>query len=284
MVKENANAKINLFLDVVSRREDGFHNIKSIMQSVSLCDTLFVSASRADKTEILINADSVDLPTDKNNLIFASAAKYLEYFGINAEVEIKLEKRIPIGAGLGGGSADAAATLRAMNKIFGLATKGELLSLATQIGSDVPFCLVGGTALCEGRGEIITPIAFGGELHLVIAIGKDRVSTPHAYRALDELCNFEFTPDQRGDLLAGEMSRGEISFGNLYNIFERVTDLPEISKIKEILTKSGAECSLMSGSGPSIFGVFADRQSAENAKNRLVFEGFTAFYANGVTV
>ena len=284
MVKENANAKINLFLDVVSRREDGFHNIKSIMQSVSLCDTLFVSASRTDKTEILINADSADLPTDKNNLIFVSAAKYLEYFGINAEVEIKLEKRIPIGAGLGGGSADAAATLRAMNKIFGLATKGELLSLATQIGSDVPFCLVGGTALCEGRGEIITPIAFGGELHLVIAIGKDRVSTPHAYRALDELYNFEFTPDQRGDLLAGEMSRGEISFDNLYNIFERVTDLPEISKIKEILTKSGAECSLMSGSGPSIFGVFADRQSAENAKNRLVFEGFSAFYANGVTV
>ena len=284
MIKENANAKINLFLDVTSRREDGFHNIKSIMQSVSLCDTLFVSATESDMTEIIIRSNSSELLNDESNLVYCSAKKYLDNFAKNARVEITLEKKIPIGAGLGGGSADAAATLRAMNRIFGLATHEQLLALAAEIGSDVPFCLIGGSAVCEGKGEVMTPISFSGELNLVIAIGKDRVSTPHAYRALDELYNFEFTPDPRGDLLAHDMCCGKLSLGNFYNIFESVISLPEISKIKDIMTKSGAECTLMSGSGPSVFGVFADRKSAELAASGLVSEGFLAFCANGETV
>lgn len=284
MIKEYANAKINLFLDVTSVREDGFHNIKSIMQSVSLCDTLFVSTTESDRTEIVIKSDAENLPLDENNLIYVSAKKYLEYFAINAKIEITLQKQIPIGAGLGGGSADAAATLRALNKIFGRASRDELLSLAAKIGSDVPFCLVGGTALCEGKGEIMTPISFDGEMYLVIAIGKERVSTPQAYRALDELNNFVFTPDPRGDLLFRDMSCGKLSVDNFYNIFEDVTNLPEIQKIKEILIKNGAEFAMMSGSGPSVFGVFADRQSACFAAEKLTSEGFSAFCANGETV
>ena len=284
MIKEYANAKINLFLDVTSKREDGFHNIKSIMQSVSLCDTLFISATEADRTEINLSVDAFDIPTDSSNLICVSAKKYLEYFKKNAIVEITLEKRIPTGAGLGGGSADAAAVLRGLNRIFRYANEEQLLAIASDIGSDVPFCLVGGTAFCEGKGEVLTPIAFHGELHVVIAIGRERISTPEAYRSLDRYFNSRFIPDKRGDALICDMDSSVISCGNLYNVFEVVISLPEIDKIKEILAKSGAECTLMSGSGPAVFGIFQDKESASLAEETLINEGFTAFYANGVTV
>ena len=277
MVKEFANAKINLFLDVTSKRGDGFHNIKSVMQSVSLCDTLFVSATASDKTEIVISSNLSELQNDENNLIYRSAKKYLVNFSKNAEVKITLEKNIPIGAGLGGGSTDAAATLRAMNKIFGLASEGELLSLAAEIGSDVPFCLIGGTTLCEGRGEILTPLDFDKTIYYVIAIGEERVSTPKAYSELDRQNPLGFAPNDEIAHLLSEIQSGSITGKHCYNIFESVTNLVSVSKIKEMLTKNGAECAMMSGSGPSVFGIFTNSMDAENARLRLVSEGFQAF-------
>lgn len=265
MVKEYANAKINLFLDVTSKREDGFHNIKSVMHTVTLCDTLLVSAAYSNNTDIAIVTNSLELTTDENNLIYISAAKYLAKFKINARVQIELDKKIPIGAGLGGGSSDAAATLRALNRIFGFATREELLKIAAEIGSDVPFCLLGGTSLCEGRGDVITPISPPKTMHFVIAIGKERVSTPAAYRDLDDhYCN-KFTPVE--------------SISSVYNIFEHVIKISEIEKIKEILKKCGAESTLMSGSGPSVFGTFASEAVAKYAQTELLNLGYEAYYA-----
>jgi len=267
-VLEKANAKINLFLDVTSRREDGFHDIKSVMQSVSLCDYIKLNAELSEVIEISITTNLSDLPLDENNLVYKSAAKYLKHFDITAKIDIDLEKHIPVGAGLGGGSSDAAATLRALNKIFGLATQTELLSMAAELGSDVPFCLVGGTAICTGRGERMEKIQ-GNNYNLVISIGNERVSTPKAYSMLDiKYSNFSssfYTP--------------KVDVTSFYNIFESVTDIDEIVRIKEIMRKNGAEQTLMSGSGPSIFGVFENKNTAIVARDRLVDAGFVAFVA-----
>jgi len=264
MVRENANAKINLFLTVLGKREDGFHNIKSVMHSVTLSDSVIVSALESEKTHITVHTESSELLSEKDNLCYRSAEKYLACFDKSADVTIHLDKKIPIGAGLAGGSSDAAATLRALNQIFGFASKDKLLEIAAEIGSDVPFCLIGGTALCEGRGEILRSIPSPENMHFVIAIGKERVSTPEAYRALDKLYGDSFPQNQ--DVI-------------LYNIFEKVVSLPEVDKIKELLTKYGAESVLMSGSGPSVFGTFKDKFLAQNARDELMKAGFEAYYA-----
>jgi 4-diphosphocytidyl-2-C-methyl-D-erythritol kinase len=152
---EFAYAKINLTLDVVSKRSDGFHDIESVMHSLSLCDELIFTVCESDKTEISLEIKGNDsLPTDKNNLVCRAALLYLDKIGESARIGVTLIKKIPSAAGLAGGSSDAAATLRAMNRLYdGRLSEDELLTLAASIGSDVPYCLVGGTALCEGRGE-----------------------------------------------------------------------------------------------------------------------------------
>ncbi len=274
MVTEFADAKINLYLDVVGVREDGFHNIKSVMHSISLCDKLTIEAFLSDKTEIEIVHDSSELSNDKDNLIYKSALKYLAKYGLNARIKITLEKNIPIGAGLGGGSSDAAATFRGLNRIFKCADREALLKLSAEIGSDVPFCLIGGTAMCEGRGEILTPLNTDLYHHFVVAIGDSRVSTPKAYRDLDERFDYNFA----------NRSNNEPYFKTLYNIFEEVITIPEIDEIKEIMIKSGAEKTLMSGSGPSVFGIYENEESARFAVESLQKLGFRAYYATSVEV
>lgn len=272
MVTEKAFAKINLFLDVTSRREDGYHNIISVMQSVSLCDTLHVSALYADDTQIRLYIDDPKLSTDENNLIYKSVLSYLEHYDIKAEVDIKVFKRIPIGAGLGGGSSDAAATLRALDNIFNLATEEDLLNIAVELGSDVPFCLLGGRALCTGRGERVEKLADLPLSYYVIAIGEGRVSTPRAYADLDRIYNNFVSTD-------GERKITNYPF---YNIFENVVALDDISKIKEIMIKNEAEYTLMSGSGPAVFGKFKDQKSAETAEEILHGAGYSAYLCHSV--
>lgn len=286
-VIEKAYAKINLFLDVIGRREDGFHDIKSVMQSVSLCDTLTVSPEKADRVEILLTSNINSLPTDNTNLVYRSALAYVSKFAILAKVNIHLEKNIPIGAGLGGGSSDAAAALRAINKIFGRASEAELLELAADIGSDVPFCLIGGSAICTGRGERIEKLKVGSLMHFVIAIGDDRISTPEAYGRLDEKYG-DFADgkyksrEETINIIAARIENGGNVSDLLYNIFESVTELESIDKIKEIMTKSRAEFCLMSGSGPAVFGIFKKTSDAESAKTSLNEAGFTAFACHTV--
>ena len=288
-VSEKAYAKINLFLDVSARRADGFHDIKTVMHSVSLADEVELEIEALDDRQVELITDSEDIPTDASNLAVRAALSYLEKSGVSARVRINLKKNIPVAAGLAGGSSDAAATLRAMNSILGKFSDTELLSLAASLGSDVPYCLVGGTALCEGRGEIITPISGVKPLYLVIAIGDARVSTPRAYGRLDEIfSDFDGSRPTGGDryfdALISAIGSGKIDNLVLFNVFEEavIPTAPEISSIKSKLLKYGALGALMSGSGPSVFGIFDTENDAKSACDSLKSSGFSAFYAESV--
>lgn len=290
MITKRAYAKINLFLDVISKREDGFHDIKSIMQSLSLCDELSFSFTESDKTEVKLSIVGNDsLPTDKSNLIVKALLAYLSEVNRTLNAEITLKKNIPSSAGLGGGSSDAAATLLALNEYFnGQLAESELLSLAGKIGSDVPFCLCSGTALCEGRGERITRLPSPKRSFFVVAIGKGGVSTPRAYAALDRLYSDFKSPRSETDLIYQNaekaLSLGKIDENSLYNIFEDVIcpELAEVDEIKKIMTASGALGSLMSGSGPSVFGMFESESEALSARDHLLKLGYSAYACESV--
>ena len=290
-VKEQAYAKINLFLDVVAKRDDGFHDIKTVMHTVSLADTLTVSATPSKTPTVLLSANSgVWLPTDKKNLAVAAAYAFMKRAGISAKIEITLDKKIPIGAGLAGGSSDAAATLRAMNKLFGRPfTQKALLSIGAQLGSDVPYCIQGGTAYCEGRGEQITRLKSPGKLYTVVAISGEYVSTPAAYTSLDKLYS-DFNGSKRSeggemlDKMLSAISEGRVDTDCLYNIFEGVV-LPTAEgarRIKEQLYELGASVALMSGSGPSVFGIFESEEQALSAQRALADSGYRAYFATSV--
>jgi 4-diphosphocytidyl-2-C-methyl-D-erythritol kinase len=285
MVTERAYAKINLTLDVVGKRADGFHDIESVMHSLSLCDELHFSFSPSPSTEISLKIKGNDsLPTDGGNLIVRAAVLYLERIGETLKADVTLDKRIPSSAGLGGGSSDAAATLRAMNAYFnGRLSENELLSLGASLGSDVPYCLFGGTALCRGRGELLTAIETDAKGIFVIAIGSDSVSTPKAYAELDRIYSDfkEVDPvgTEKNKKMLESLSRGEISVSSLYNVFEdaAIPTCPSVSEIKKIMTASGALGSLMSGSGPSVFGIFDSEDTALSARDILEANGYKAF-------
>ena len=282
-VIEHAYAKINLFLDVTGRRDDGFHDILSVMHSVSLCDIITLSCEVAEQTSISLSANTPDIPTDDSNIIVRVVREYLSYFGLSAKLEIQLEKHIPIGAGLGGGSSDGAATLRALNRIFGLATEEQLFEIGARVGSDIPFCIVGGLCLCSGRGEKIQRMNTAYYGNFVIAIGEGRISTPKAYGALDVKYS-NFVDSSCSDVRKKVINLTDNYQGSItpYNIFEEVTGIDDIAKIKNIMTKNKAEHTLMSGSGPSVFGKFLQESDAHDAHKALVDAGYTAFVCHSV--
>jgi len=287
-ITEYAYAKINLTLDVVSKRADGFHDIKSIMHSLSLKDELSVTAEESCKTELSLNIIGNDtLPTDENNLVCRAAKLYLDAAGLKASLSMTLKKSIPAAAGLGGGSSDAAATLRALNRIYkGRLSEDALLSLALALGSDVPYCLVGGTALCEGRGEIMTKIPTSAKGIFVVAKGNDSVSTPRAYSELDRIYSDfkDKKPLGKTEEMLRSLSLGKISPSCLYNIFEdiEIPACPSVVKIKELMSASGSLGTLMSGSGPSVFGMFETVETAEKTKEKLSELGYFAFVAKSL--
>jgi 4-diphosphocytidyl-2-C-methyl-D-erythritol kinase len=270
-IHEKAYAKINLYLNVTSKRPDGFHNIETVMQTISLCDDLAVSLTLSDKAEVYLSVGGADLPNDSGNIVTRAAELYLARSGKVGRVDITLIKRIPVAAGLAGGSADAAATLRAMNRLFNdYFSENELLSLSAELGSDVPFCLLCGCALCRGRGELIEPIASPASLHFVIAIADgEQVSTPAAYRALDDMYS-DFD---------GSVKRETPDLTKLYNIFENAV-FPTCSKaemLKKRMIKLGATASLMSGSGPSVFGLFESEADARAVAQLLEKQDMQTF-------
>lgn len=287
-VKERAYAKINLFLDVLTKREDGFHEINTVMHTVSLCDEITVSIlSKGHRGVRLCLDGNKKLPTDGKNLAYSAAKLFLDRAMIDCEVGIKLVKRIPVAAGLAGGSTDAAAVLRAMNKLFSKPLSDKvLLELASTLGSDVPYCLLGGTALCSGRGEKIRRLNSNIRLHAVVAVANEYVSTPKAYAALDALySDFDGSVAKneadRLNLLLSRLSEGAIGKDCLYNVFEAAV-LPTCSgasALKCRLEALDAYAVLMSGSGPSVFGLFDDLSAAERAASALKAEGFDAFVA-----
>ena len=282
MISENAYAKINLFLKVKDKRADGFHDIESVMHSVSLCDVISAEFFESDSIDIELASNTFDIPLDSTNLVYRAAEAYLRKFKVNCKVKIKIEKQIPVAAGLGGGSSDAAATLRVLNKHFKRAEEKELYDLASTLGSDVAFCLFGKAALCLGRGEIIKPLGAAIESRFVVAIGKERVFTPEAFRKIDEkkLCECGSVSCKiECRFIVDAIKNGENFAPFVYNEFEDVTDIKEIALIKNIMKENGASASLMSGSGPSVFGIFSSFEDVEAACKALRLAGFEAYSA-----
>lgn len=288
-IKEMAYAKINLFLDVTSRRPDGFHDLHTVMHHISLSDELIIHRCPAKTRSIKMFVDgAVHVPVDSKNLAYRAAELYMSHLGVNGAIEIHLKKNIPVGAGLGGGSADAAATLRAMNRLYKRAlSPSTLTELAKTLGSDVPFCLNMKSAYCSGRGEIMTPIVVPKTFHFVIGIADEFVSTPKAYEALDEMyANFDGSIPFGSESVLPKLLNYLFYAGTreklqLYNIFEDAV-LPMCKgakKIKTILQSFKPLGVLMSGSGPAVYAVFESIGPAYEARDTLQRAGYHAFYA-----
>lgn len=266
-----AYAKINLGLDVLGRLPNGYHKVKMVMQTVGIYDVL--TFERED-SGIVITTDSGELPTDKDNLIYKAAGLLFERYHITEGVRIHLQKNIPIAAGMAGGSTDAAAALKGVSRLFGLdLNEGELKELGVQIGADVPYCVMGGTALAEGIGEKLTALPPTPECFLLVAKPDISVSTKYVYEHLDALSSYVH-PDIDGmvQAIADGSLQGVID--RLGNVLEGVTvsAYPVIDTIKRRILALGAAGSLMSGSGPTVFGIFTEEEKAKNAFERLKTE------------
>lgn len=273
--KEEAYAKFNLYLSVLRKQESGFHDISSVMATLSLSDTILLSAEDREETKITVTVEGADLATDDKNISYRAAALYLIFAKRTAAVNIHIKKRIPVAAGLGGGSADAAAVLRLMQKAFSLLSEAELLSAAEILGSDVPFCLRGGVAHCLGRGERMTPVTLSCEIPVVVLRSTETVSTPEAYRSLDvRYGDFKEPKDSllpEGFLSAMKNGDTDRIFPLLFNIFEDVIlpTHPEASENYALLSKMGAERVLMAGSGPTVVGCFKSKKKAREVAEKI---------------
>ena len=286
IVKEKAYAKINLYLDVCSRRDDGFHEIESIMQSISLADELTFTLTPGEKRSVSLKIEGNDtLQNDESNLVLRAVKAFEEYRPIEGRLDITLKKQIPTEAGLGGGSADAAATLRALNRLADEPLDDiELYNMACELGSDVPFCLRGGTHICRGRGELLSHTKALKNLHILIVNSGEKVSTPKAYGELDRMYdNFKAERCDDGRKAAFESIKAG-KCDKLYNIFEEAVlpHCPKAKSAKERLISLGATVALMSGSGATVFGIFENEQVAINASDELKTLGFCSFVARSI--
>ena len=267
-----APAKINLSLDVVSKREDGYPNIASVFQTVSLYDSRAVEVSQGNNISIF--SDNADMPKDKRNIMWKCAEKILDYAGVKADIKIHIQKNIPSQAGLGGGSSDGAVILKALNKMLDLKLDGKTLcEIGSHIGADIPFFINGGTAYITGIGEIIEPLEHLKDIPIVIAKGSDGISTPEAYRKIDLL---ETRPLINTAKLIGGVKLKSLKTiaENCGNIFEVVSPVEDIQEIKNIMLENSAECALMSGSGSAVFGLFPDYEKALKCSEILKLKGF----------
>ena len=276
-----APAKVNLYLCITGRRPDGYHLLDSVMVPVSLWDEIEIETGGKIETEIerkpqiLVTCDDPTLPTDETNLAYKAAALFCKEAGISAKITIDLRKRIPFGAGLGGGSSDAAAVLKGLNVLFSQQfSEQQLSTLGVRLGADVPFFIPCQPAHVEGVGEILTSVPPLPFRWLVIVVPSFGVSTPWAYRQFDELpARAEPTSAELRQFVHGQWPPAEC----LINDLERavVPAHPTIGQIKERLLQAGAEGALMSGSGSSVFGVFSRQEMAEQAVVLLQKQGKT---------
>lgn len=279
-IKLKTAAKINLALDVTGRLENGYHTIESVFQTVGLYDEITVETDCNDGIALSCTvpdkfAVSDEIPCDERNIAFKAARLFFAETGLGEKCSIHITKGIPSQAGMGGGSTDAAAVLFALNIICGTELSRDKLShIGKKLGADVPFFFTGGTAFVSGIGEKITPIAdYSGKI-LVIAKGRDGVSTVEAYRNIDSLEN-PLHPDTNSLVRAIESSDSNAYrfFGNL---FEQAVRLEEVDSIKQIMNASGALSAVMTGSGSAVFGLFSDMQTASDCAEKLSQKGFFA--------
>lgn len=266
-----AYGKINLGLDVVRRREDGYHEVRMIMQTVRVYDA--IELNRTEEEGIRLSTNLYYLPDNENNLGYRAAKLLMDEFGIRDGVEIKMKKFIPVAAGMAGGSSDAAAVLFGVNKMFGLGlSKQELMERGVRLGADVPYCIMRGTALSEGIGEILTPLPPMPQCRVLIAKPAVSVSTKHVYESLNlPSLSAEAHPDI--DAMRAAIEKKDLSgiVSQLGNVLETVTipENPVIQTLKDKMMEMGADGSLMSGSGPTVFGLFTTQTAAQAAYEEL---------------
>ena len=266
-----AYGKINLGLDVVRRREDGYHEVRMIMQTVRVYDA--IELNRTEEEGIRLSTNLYYLPDNENNLGYRAAKLLMDEFGIRDGVEIKMKKFIPVAAGMAGGSSDGAAVLFGVNKMFGLGlSKQELMERGVRLGADVPYCIMRGTALSEGIGEILTPLPPMPQCRVLIAKPAVSVSTKHVYESLNlPSLGAEAHPDI--DAMRAAIEKKDLSgvVSQLGNVLETVTipENPVIQTLKDKMMEMGADGSLMSGSGPTVFGLFTNQTAAQAAYEEL---------------
>lgn len=264
-ISVKALAKINLGLDVVRRREDGYHEVRMVMQTIHLFDRLEIKKMQGGNITIATNLSF--LPTNENNLVYKAAKLLMDEFHIADGIDVKLYKHIPVAAGMAGGSTDAAAVLYGMNRIFDLGlTKEELMERGVKIGADVPYCIMRGTALAEGIGEKLTALPPMVKCPVLIAKPQINVSTRFVYENL-KLNAKTVHPDINklvDDITEKDLKKIALDMGN---VLETVTipNYPVIAEIKEQMMEHGAAGSMMSGSGPTVFGLFEKEDTAEAA-------------------
>lgn len=278
-----AYAKLNLTLDVVGKREDGYHDLRMVMQSITLKDELTLSMGEGSGVSVRTNVNY--LPSDGRNLAAAAAARFFEAAGRTAQLSIDLRKHIPVCAGMGGGSSDAAAVLRGLNELTGAGlSAGELAEIGARVGSDVPFCVLGGCALAEGRGERLTPLSPLPSCAIVVCKPGFSISTPELFRALAGK-KLRRRPDTDGVLAA--LAAGDLTgvARRMYNVFEDVLPRRQaraVEEIKAALIGCGALGACMSGTGPTVFGLFPGREAAEDCARALRAEYRDVFVAQPV--
>jgi 4-diphosphocytidyl-2-C-methyl-D-erythritol kinase len=268
MISLDAYAKINLSLDVLNKREDGYHNLEMIMQTIQLYDTITISEIPSG---VEIECPAKYVPNNSSNIAYKAAEAMINKYKLDAGVRIVISKKIPVAAGLAGGSTDAAAVIKGINMLFNLNIgQDELMQTGKSIGADVPYCIMGGTALAEGIGEKLTALTSFNNVPILLIKPKIGVSTAWVYKNL----NLNKIDERPGtDLLISAIEKRDINFvaQNMRNVLESVTltKYSIIKEIKEALLENGAIGSMMSGSGPTVFGIFENMEEAKSALNKL---------------
>lgn len=263
-----AYAKLNLFLDILGKLDNGFHDVFMLMQSIDLYDTVTVQLT--DSGKISIECDKPDIPTGNSNIAYKAAISFFEYMNINnSGLDIQIKKRIPHAAGLAGGSADAAAVIRALEKLYSLnLSDREIIEICQKVGSDVPFCALGGTMLAIHTGTVLAYLPQLSIPNIVLVKPDCSISTSVAYNSFDS-CECIRHLNRSGVLSAAKSKDLDALMDNVGNVFEQFIDVPDRIIIKSIMRKHNAKCSCMSGSGPSVFGIFNNKKDAANCADEL---------------
>lgn len=266
-IKLKAPAKINLLLDIIRLLPNGYHSLFMIMQTVDLCDE--VEVSLRDDGVITLECSEKALPTDSRNIAYKAAVKFFEKTGLDYGADIRLTKNIPFEAGLAGGSTDAAAVLRALNILCQTnLTKDELCQIGVKLGADVPFCIHGGTMLAQDIGQVLSPLPEIPECYIVLVKPEAGVSTKEAFAAFDS-CKNVMHPDCTQMLHAAANRDFETLLKNVGNVFEQFIEVPQRADIKAVMRNCGSLACCMSGSGPTVFGIFDSLEKAENCIGQI---------------
>ena len=274
-IELKAYGKINLGLDVIRKRPDGYHDLDMIMQMVDVYDDIVITKNKTGKIEV--KTDTAVLSNGKDNLAYMAAKMLMDEFKIKGGVNIYINKRIPIAGGMAGGSSDCATTLMGINQLFELGlSKEELMERGVKLGADVPYCVLGGTAIARGIGEVLTPLPAPADCHVFIAKPPVSVSTAYVYGHIKPL---EITKRPDIEAMAQSIKDGDLKkmASLIYNVMEDVTvgEYPIISEIKQVMLDNGALNSIMSGSGPTVFGLFDDKEKAQQCVKTLEEKGLT---------